>query len=305
MPNAAPWGIVERVCNFAVRGPLGQRLLLPECVGSTDSEGRWLTWRKFPDSNGNLFQYPWNSTTTYDDFPVKCPNNKNCVANIADCTVLDRVDPLCNGNGACMADGSCLCNAGYMTWAYTAAFTAQIAYPYNINNPMQWSLNWNWLNYYDRWCTARDCSSPLQDCSFYGCFPGTLENTFSDALTACSGPAAGMCGATTQACLSQQNLVAPLACSGNGIPRQRQFRSPPEFYCVCGASLSPLDPSALYLVDETKLVPNGWSGPRCNIYYCPSVPSASTPNKLAFNITQSNGRPFVNRKNQTLPGIWT
>lgn len=253
-------------------------------MGSTDAQGRWLTWKYFPDSNGNLHQFIWNSTTTYNDFPIKCPNNRNCVANIADCALLDIVDPLCNGNGACMADGSCLCNPGYMTFAYSAAYTAEIAYPYDTANPTNWVMNWNFKTNYQNWCTARDCSSPLQDCSFYGCFPGTLENKFADALTACSGDQVGMCAATTQACLTQTNLVAKLACSGNGIPRKRQDRN--EYYCVCGESLSPLDPSALYLTDETKLVPNGWSGPRCNLYWCPVVPSVTNPNKLAFNITQ-------------------
>ena len=130
------------MCNFAVRGPLGQRLLLPECVASTDNEGRVLSWKTFYDAQGNSYQYIWNSTTAFNDFPVKCPNNRNCVASLADCTILDKVDPLCNGNGACMADGSCLCNPGFTTFAYTNAFTAQIAYPYDISNPTNWVLNW-------------------------------------------------------------------------------------------------------------------------------------------------------------------
>ena len=88
-------------------------------------------------------------------------------------------------------------------------------------------------------------------------------------------------------------------------PRATISRRHPEYYCVCGTSLSPLDPTVQYLVDETKLIPNGWGGPQCNIYYCSLAPTATNPHKLAFNVTQSNGKPFVNKKNQTLPGIWT
>ena len=307
MPNSAPWGIIVQVCPFAVRGPLGQYLLLPQCVESTDQFGRVAEWKTFYDAAGNPFQYVWNSTTEYNDFPVKCPNNRHCVASLQDCTQLDQTDPLCNGHGTCMADGSCMCNPGYETFAYTPEYTAQIAYPYDINAPINWVINWNWLDNYGLWCMARDCTSPLQDCSYLGCFPGTLQNNFVDALTACSGVNEGLCGTNTQACLGTQNLVAPLACSGNGIPRQRQYRGGIDYYCACGGAPPGLNPNVFYLLDESNLVPNGWAGTRCNQYTCTETPHYTTPvdlKNLRFSSTQVNGKPYVNTKNQTLPGIW-
>jgi len=63
--------------------------------------------------------------------------------------------------------------AGWTTFAYTADYSAAIAYPYDINDPAEWGvLNTNWRDYATLWCQARDCS--VVDCSPpMGCFPGT------------------------------------------------------------------------------------------------------------------------------------
>lgn len=65
-----------------------------------------------------------------------------------------------------------------MRWPYT--YSARIGGP----DPTLWELNFNWRDFGQNWCTARDCSQV--DCTApFACYPGTEELGFADRLVPC------------------------------------------------------------------------------------------------------------------------
>jgi len=284
-----------QMCPYAVRGPRGEYLLERDCAIYDD--GIAVAWRTFYDLGGAAYQYVWTSPTAFNDFPVKCPNNRYCVSNLQECYQHD-FEGFCNGHGTCMSDGTCQCAYGYTTFLYTAAYSQLIMQAYNPATPQDGEPLDNWRNYYASWCTARDCT--VQDCGYLACFSGTAANSFADKQVTCGAYTGfgGQCATTQQACVGGQ-VAAPIPCSGNGIPRLVDNTND-QYTCLCGSPISPLLSSALNVSQSTELQPNGFGGPLCNIYYCDELAA-----RIRFlQINPATGKPYVNAVGQGLPGLW-
>lgn len=51
----------------------------------------------------------------------------------------------------------------------------------------------------------------------------------------------------------------------------------------------------------SQLQPNGWGGPRCDVYFCDQPASM-----LFYSVLDPlTGKYYTNSKNQVLPGLWT
>jgi hypothetical protein len=111
--------------------------MLDDCVAARDENGLVLEWVVFEGPGNTSYQYIWQDINTYDMFPHRC-NTGQCVQNVNECYQLGLVQPLCNGNGYCRADGSCEPYPGYMTFVITAPYSDAIGYPYDIKNPTAW-----------------------------------------------------------------------------------------------------------------------------------------------------------------------
>jgi hypothetical protein len=303
--DAAPYGIplLSRDCPFAVRGRLGEYLLLEDCIASQDSNGNVLAWTVFHDLNDQAYTIQWTSEVQYDDFPVRfacrsltlqvrCPHNGRCVSSIQDCAILDTIFPICGGNGRCRADGTCECNRGHSTFLYNTAFSKGVAVPYDASNPALWGVfNTNWRDYGSKVCAARDCS--ILDCSPpKGCFPGSPSLSLADKHVICAGNInKGKCAITAAFC--ETNATAMLVCSGKGILRKHDDKD--EYYCACGDPVSNIaqDPTTI-----AELVPNGFGGRDCSQYYC-------TTSTIYFSIQDPlTGKAYRDMHDLPLPGKW-
>lgn len=334
----APYGsVIERVvqlqsgrgdfirtsCPPAHRGPLGQILLLEQDVRVRDPvTGKVLEWTEYDTPEGGKVQYIWKHEFWYDELPFPCDNG-HCVETAADCAASKALFPVCNNHGRALPDGTCECAPGFVTFLYTDRFSAKTSIPYAYDDaqghtvPYTWNSepNFNWRDFGSKWCAARDCT--VLDCSVpYGCPPGTPENGFRDKWIRCSAvalspantnPASGVrgalgrpntCARTAQDCLTGTNLIPTLPCSGKGIPRRRDYRDPPEYYCACG---DPISRSAdLSDVEQiVELRKNGYGGPRCDQYPCDE--GRSSLHFSRFN--PDTGKPYTDL-GVPLPGVW-
>jgi hypothetical protein len=288
---------LNRDCPPAVRGPLGQYLLRKDCVETENEFGQAVTWRTFYTLNGSAMQFVWPNLYAYDDFPVRCKNNARCVNNRQDCLVLDGVFPPGNYHGKQLVDGSVLCDPGWTTFLYTAAFTAGAELPYDAANPTSGAFNSNWRDYALQVCTKRDCG--VQDCSPpTGCFAGTPSLNLVDRHVKCSAVSGhpGQCAPNEAMCVRGE-VTAPLLCSGNGILRKREYRD--EYYCACGSPASRLVDDVSKVKQITELVPNGFGGDKCDQYNC-----AAKTNYYFSTTDPVTGRPYFDNEDVALPGKW-
>jgi len=259
----------------------------------------------------------WATETSYDELPVRAANGQ-CVDTLATAALVVKTNPVCSGNGVSFPWGVCVCTTGSTTFFITSKFTASTV-PYNTDpvtgesTPGTWNaqVNYNWRDYAGV-CLARDCA--VTDCSApMGCFAGSVENNFVDALVACTDPQtlmvgktpavavsrAGLCAVNLQQCTAG-NTFPQVPCSGHGLPRQRAYRVPDEEYCECG------DPVSVSAVDfsqgiraSTQLVKNGWGGPRCDQYTC-----GDTSGLLQFSTRDPlTGLAYVDL-GVPIPGVW-
>ncbi len=323
MPQNGPWGRVIRrtyvgpvsggaqsktqrsyytTCPFARKGFRGEYILLPDDVISRDPLTNEITeYREYLNpATGEFEIFPWPTSFAYDDFSFRC-KNAQCVESEIYCAQSELLFPLCNGRGRCRGGGICECYAGWRTFSITTAYTCSIKYPYVtidcIPNPTIWEMNWNWKHHGLNQCTARDCTAV--DCSSPKmCFPGTVEKNFNDALVLCSKSTGreNRCAPTLSDCRAGLNLAFPLVCSGNGIPRVKDFTG--ETYCVCGDPISS-QVNITELTQITQIKPNGWGGPYCNQYYATTAPILWS--SWNFELDEPH-RSIIT--GEALPGIW-
>jgi len=85
---------------------------------------------------------------------------------------------------------------------------------------------------------------------------------FADAQFLCQ-PSQGRpatCSTSQNQCNAGVGLTPLLPCSGNGIPRLKDFSG--EYYCACGSPVSALiNITGVWQI--TQLVANGYGGPAC------------------------------------------
>lgn len=166
-----------------------------------------------------------------------------------------------------------MCDPGWRSFSITEEFSERLRWPYTYSgqiggpDPTVWAINFNWRDYGQNWCTARDCTqvdctAPLQ------CFPGTPELDFADKLVPCGTDTGvlGKCARSQQACRERVALADPLVCGGNGIPRVKDFTG--EEYCACGEPISETQ-VIQNLTSIAQLQSNGFGGPTCGQYFAP------------------------------------
>ena len=210
--------VIYSNCPFARRGYNGQYILLPQDVASRDPITGEPTWKIYTNpTTGEQETFPWTSIVSYDDFPWRCGNGQ-CVSDEYLCSNSAKQFPVCNGNGLCRADGSCECFPGFKTFQITDKYTSSISFPYNIERPTDWELNWNWLHHSLDQCTIQECSD--NQCEIpKGCNTGTFELDFEDRDILCDFTTGneGKCAPSKNHCLAGRELSEQLECSGNGI----------------------------------------------------------------------------------------
>ena len=191
-----------------------------------------------------------------------------------------------------------MCDKDHVTFLYSANFSADASAPYNYANPTQWGIrNTNWRDFGGLWCLEKNCTGGACGPPV-GCFPGTPDLAFKDALHPCSASSGnpGLCGTSEQAC--KAGVTFPmLVCSGKGILQLREGRD--EYYCACGDPASILNSNISAVHEVTQLTPNGFGGDSCSNYACP------IQNQLYFSsINPLTNSPYLNSHGQTLPGLW-
>lgn len=290
----------------ARKGYFGQQLLLDDDVAARNARGdvvRWKTWTN--PFTGQSEQFPWtNGICTYNDFPYLCPNGQ-AVENAGLCAQSARLYKPCNGpnRGTCQADGTCLCNPAYRTFAINNEISEYIRYPYysigGIPNPTIWELNFNWRHYGQNQCAAKNCLAEDGCQVVLGCFPGTPLLQFKDKYVICPANTGkpNRCAPSISNCLSGQGLTLPLPCYGKGILRYKDITNEP--YCICGDPVSPLV-NITSVAQETDLRPNGWGGEFCGSYYADTAaPLIWSPWDVQMDRSH---RSKVT--GDDLPGIW-
>lgn len=310
LPKSGSWGTVLRIprrvrtsvllsdsestfyssCPFARRGFHGEPKYLEDDIAYENPLTGAPTWRVYTNPfTGETSTYVWVNEYAYDDFPWRCANSF-CVAQESDCAAVEALYPLCNGRGSCMSDGVCECFAGWKTFLVNQELSTSIEYPYPVINGIPdstiWETNWNSVFFGLNQCNTRDCD--VVDCTApIGCFPGTPELDFADALVPCelSTGRSGLCAPSQQDCTNGLNLALPQPCSGRGLPRKKDFSN--EEYCLCGT------------VKGETVTPNGWAGPNCDQYYAAASPIYWS----SFDFL--NNLPYRSRiTNEILPGKW-
>ena len=253
----SPYGYVTRIVQYS---PTSGDKLFSQCPPSTyDRFGRYIMmsdciiydpvtrlirdYVNFTDINGNVYQIKWANITNFIAAPYRCPNGK-CQPDATACTS----EPVCNGNGDPMPDGTCRCHQGFKTFFINPTLTTLMETPYDANNPTDWYTPTPTVwRYYDtsvcaqRDCTQLDCSPPV------GCRPGTLANAFADADVVCSSasPRKGLCAKTQGDCVKNIGVYAPLVCRDAGIPFQYDYISTvdfPDWGCYAGDPINPAVP---------------------------------------------------------------
>lgn len=302
LPSNAPFGkrikvrrvlpsgaIIYSTCPFARKHEDGSYKLIPDDVSSRNLVTGEPTWKVYTLRNGNTATYPWRSITTYDDFPYRCPNGQ-CVPDRSYCEQSQKLFPICNGRGTCLADGSCDCDAGYKTFTVNPEYTRALK-PYGDST--EWVLNWNWKHHALTQCTAIDCGGDANPCFIpYGCYTGTESVDFDDRLILC--PNVQKCAPNLEDCISEVNLQERRVCSGNGILRVKDFTK--QYYCACGTPIS--DQFELENVTQiTQLRSNGYGGENCDRYYPEN-------GNIVFSVYDfANDQPFTSDiTGEILPG---
>ena len=252
--------VVYSECPFAAKTKLGQLVLLTDCVQYDPVTLLPVSLTTFYDFQGNPYTIPWDNVTHYDEFPYRCPNGQ-CVSDPTECTYSASIQPPCGGNGLPLADGTCQCASGYMSFFINPTYTELFTTPYDATNPFNWyGAPVDYWRYYGGLCQARNCSQ--MDCSPpTGCDPGTAANNFQDADVQCSSasPRKGMCAKTQQDCVRNVGIYAPKVCRGRGIAVKVDYRDPPEYICVAGDPINPAVPIE-QVTDTSQLLPNGLAG---------------------------------------------
>lgn len=252
--------VVYSECPFAAKTKLGQLVLLTDCVQYDPVTLLPVSLTVFYDFQGNPYTIPWDNVTHYDEFPYRCPNGQ-CVSDPTECTYSASIQPPCGGNGVPLADGTCQCASGYMSFFINPTYTDLFTTPYDATNPFNWyGAPVDYWRYYAGLCQARNCSQ--MDCSPpTGCDPGTAANNFQDADVQCSSasPRKGMCAKTQQDCVRNVGIYAPKVCRGRGIAVKVDYRDPPEYVCVAGDPINPAVPIE-QVTDTSQLLPNGLAG---------------------------------------------
>ena len=306
----------------AVLGPYGQYLLLDDCVRLRDEQGNVVAWQAFPSPHNGTVYIQWNLTqlyeASYDEACVRCPN-RDTASDVAQCALSTHVP--CNGNGVCMADGTCECADPYTTWMYTQAWTDYISTPYVA--PQKWnqvtSNAWrvartgvcSTLN-----CNSTDCSTPK------ACFPGTPSLAFVDALVDCgsayttpntvqkylnpqsagvltpSEQLLGQCAVSVSACQLGETTPA-LECAGHGRAFVVAYTTPLLMGCECGDPPVGVSLNASSL-ESWQLRPNGWGGRACNQYFCGVV--GGKPQFVQYDAQNFNN--FFTDLGIPIPGKW-
>jgi hypothetical protein len=308
-PEFAPYGIIREYwfqygnvsystqCPPAARDPVGRPALLEDCVKTRDAQGNPTSWVDFPTPDGGTVQIIWNTPYQYNDFPYRCPVNGWCVSDPNICDLYDQIRPPCNNHGKLMVDGTCKCDYGWKTFILTEEFTRSKRVPYltneaGVTNPTAWGIQnrnsyfWSYQYCAVRNCEEVDCSPPV------GCFVGTEKQGYKDALVEC--PNTGMCAIDIPAC-ERGELVPKLICSGNGLPRKRDYREN-EWYCQCGTPKSTITEE---ITESTQLESNGWGGVNCGLYFC------SDPNVIWWSpYNEVDNDYWRTPLNEALPGKW-
>jgi hypothetical protein len=294
-------------CAPARRGYRGEAILLTDDLAGEDPVTGAPIWRVYtnPFTNQNeTFTwdgvFPLRNGVRYHDFPYRCLNGQ-CVARPGLCAQSEALFPSCNGQGECRADGSCLCRAGRKTGTVNSRISELVKYPYTVENgvpnPTVWELNWNWKYFGLLQCLERDCEEEFCGTPT-GCYPGTPERSFIDRWHFCldSTRNYGRCAPPGTDCNAATGLQLPLVCSGNGIPKVKDFTG--ESYCHCGSPISKTA-SISEITQITDLQKNGWGGVACETYYAPSA----TLTWSAWDF--QNDEPYRSSvTDEILPGKW-
>jgi hypothetical protein len=300
--------VYQSDCPPARRGYHGEIVLLDDDLAGEDPITKAPIWRVYVNPlTGQNETFTWRAPfpikngKIYHDFPYRCPNAQ-CVADPANCTQSVALFPLCNGQGECRADGSCLCRAGRKTGLINQRMSDLVKYPYGVNNdgvpdPTIWELNFNWRYFGLLQCLERDCEEEFCGTPT-GCFPGTPALNFVDRWHICDGTTrnAGKCAPPGTDCNLAKGLKLPLVCSGNGIPKVKDFTG--EIYCYCGSPVSPTA-SITDITQITDLKKNGWGGISCQKYNADEATLVYS--EWDFQRDQPH---FDGVTNEVLPGRW-
>lgn len=296
--------VVFSNCPFMAEGSFGQYILLTDAVQTRDpTTGVVTKWKPFYDGAGNQIFYFFNKTqggliyeASFDVFPWRCPNG-GCYKDGSYCTQAMRDRPPCNDRssvggvqqGQPMADATCVCLPGWMSWFLNSQQTVIASSPYLIDSrtgaaaTAVWNqpTNDNWRTFGPQWCNAVDCS--VADCSTpMACFPGTPDRGFKDRLIPCPSTVTnaldlqtygvartGMCGVSVQQCTAGVGLVPKQVCGGKGIVYQEAYRYPPVMSCYCGDPIS-LTQTIADITSISELKRNGYGGRDCTERSCTS-----------------------------------
>jgi len=312
----------------------GQTYLLNDDAIRDPVTGIIVAWREYLLANGSLVTYPWANPFWFLDKPYRCATSAQCVPDASWCPWATLAYPLCNSpNGISKPDGTCQCAGGFTSTKFSAAFSYALDMPYGPNDvfafqPPQnnnWRLSTQWCDSID--CNQVSCLIPI------GCFPGSFERNFEDALVMCSATSSlgsftdlvstvnpnmmrvDQCASSQQACV--QGTTTPAGqCNNNGIwiPDDYQVvdplmaASPFSQYgqCLCCRSFNNSVPIA-NVTDATQCIRNGF-GPTstfsrdCGSFYCQQF--TQNPNAVPFFLqVDASGDAFTDN-GVAIPGLY-